>query len=79
MSKVHKLTFIKEMVDLVDETNPPGIEIHGKKFVQVVRCKDCKYNSLNRIIGNAYCNLGIELYQLDDYCSRGERRKDEIN
>lgn len=44
--------------------------------VEVVRCKDCKHNSLNRKSGNAYCNLGIELYQLDDYCSCGERRED---
>lgn len=44
--------------------------------VEVVRCKDCKHNSLNRIIGNAYCDLGIGIYQLDDYCSRGERKED---
>lgn len=44
---------------------------------EIVRCKDCKHNSLNRKIGNAYCDLGIELYQLYDFCSRGERRKDE--
>lgn len=34
-----------------------------------------KFN-LNRKSGNACCNLGIELYQLDDYCSHGERRED---
>ena len=45
--------------------------------VQVVRCKDCKHNSLNRIIGNTYCDLGIGLSQLYDYCSHGERREDE--
>ena len=43
----------------------------------VVRCKDCKHNSLNRIIGNTYCNLGIGLSQLYDYCSHGEGREDE--
>lgn len=45
--------------------------------VEVVRCKDCKHNSLNRKCANAYCNLGIELYQLDDYCSHGERREND--
>lgn len=45
--------------------------------VEVVRCKDCKHNSLNRIIGNTYCDLGIGLYQLYDYCSHGERREDD--
>ena len=44
---------------------------------KLVRCRDCKHNSLNRKSGNAYCNLGIELYQLDDYCSCGERREEE--
>ena len=43
--------------------------------VPVVRCEDCLHNSLNRKCGNAYCNLEIGLYQLDDYCSRGERRE----
>lgn len=47
--------------------------------VEVVRCKDCKHNSLNRIIGNAYCDLGIGLSQLYNYCSHGERRKDETD
>lgn len=44
--------------------------------VEVVRCKDCKHCSLNRKVGNAYCDLGIGLYELYDYCSRGERIED---
>ena len=43
----------------------------------IVRCKDCKHNSLNRISGNTYCDLGIGLYQLCDFCSLGERKADE--
>lgn len=70
MSKVHKLTYIKEMVDLVDETNPPGIEIHGKKFVQVVRCKDC----VSYEAGWCYVNE-IKMGE-NDYCSWGKRRED---
>lgn len=46
---------------------------------EVVRCKDCKHNSLNRIIGNTYCDLGIGLSQLYDYCSHGEGREDETD
>lgn len=42
----------------------------------VVRCKDCIHNSLNRRSGNAYCEFGFGLYQLNDFCSRGERRED---
>lgn len=45
--------------------------------VPVVRCKDCKHNSLNRMSGNAYCDLGIGLFQLYDFCSLGERKDDD--
>ena len=45
----------------------------------VVRCKDCKHNSLGRFLGNTYCDLGIGLYQLDNFCSRGERREYETD
>lgn len=45
-------------------------------YDEVVRCKDCIHNSLNRRSGNAYCELGIGLFQLNDFCSRGERRED---
>ena len=48
-------------------------------FVQVVRCKDCKHNSLNRLSGNAFCDLGIGLSQIYDFCSLGERREDVSN
>ena len=59
----------KDLLDrLISNASPEEVE--------VVRCKDCKHNSLNRKIGNAYCDLGIELYQLDDFCSRGERKED---
>ena len=44
---------------------------------EIVRCKDCKHNSLGRFLGNTYCDLGIGLYQLDNFCSRGERREDD--
>ena len=43
---------------------------------EIVRCKDCKHNCLKRVSGNAYCDLGIGLFQLYDYCSCGKRRKD---
>lgn len=44
--------------------------------VPVVRCKDCKHNSLKRMSGNTYCDLGMGLFQLYDFCSLGERRTD---
>ena len=45
--------------------------------IDIVRCKDCKHNSLKRVSGNAYCDLGIPLFQIYDYCSRGERKESE--
>lgn len=42
----------------------------------IVRCKDCKHNSLKRMTGNAFCELGIGLSQIYDFCSMGERRED---
>lgn len=40
----------------------------------LVRCKDCKHNSLNRVSGNVFCSLGIGLSQIYDFCSYGERK-----
>ena len=48
-------------------------------YQELVRCKECRHNSLNRRSGNAYCEFGFGLYQLNDFCSRGERREDEAN
>lgn len=40
-------------------------------------CKDCKHNSLNMVSGNAFCELGVGLSQIYDFCSHGERRDNE--
>jgi hypothetical protein len=53
--------------------------IDNMPTIEVVRCKDCKHNSFCRFLGNTYCDLGIGLYQLDNFCSRGERREDETD
>lgn len=42
--------------------------------IDIVRCKECKHNSLKRMSGNTYCDLGMGLFQLYDFCSLGERR-----
>ena len=44
-------------------------------LTEVVRCKDCKHNSLKRMSGNVFCDLGMGLSQLYDFCSKGERRE----
>lgn len=43
----------------------------------IVYCKDCKHNSLKRISGNAFCDLGMNLFQPYDFCSNGERKPGE--
>lgn len=71
-----------EKVDLTDDG---GIDINVfDEYVQnsptidavpVVRCKDCIHNSLKRMSGNTYCDLGMGLFQLYDFCSLGERKE----
>lgn len=46
-------------------------------WTPLVRCEDCKHNSLNRMSGNTFCDLGMGLYQPYDFCSKGERRDDD--
>ena len=47
--------------------------------VEVVRCKDCKYNTFQQPNGTINChakrNLICEFRSPDDFCSYGERKK----
>ena len=61
----------EKIMQILDERIKPSSSAQS----EIIRCKDCIHNSLNQKCGNVYCNLGIGLYQLDDYCSYGERRK----
>lgn len=49
--------------------------------VEVVRCKDCVFNGHNGLNGNyAKCcreTLNQPFMELDDFCSRGERKDEE--
>jgi hypothetical protein len=47
----------------------------SENVVPVVRCKDCKHNSLNRVSGNALCDLGMNLFHPYDFCSQAERKE----
>ena len=43
--------------------------------VEVIRCKDCKWHRYD-----SYCeNLSVIGFELDDFCSFGERRTDEAD
>ena len=47
----------------------------GKVYVEVVRCKDCRYyNPMDE--NKPYpCGYGIYMCNKDDFCSYGERRE----
>ena len=46
----------------------------AEDFVEVVRCRNCIH--LFSIIFGSYCQLLGKQMDKDDYCSYGERRKD---
>lgn len=64
--RVSELTYNTQYVEYRRQIN----------WSSLVRCKDCKHCGLSRMTGNTYCDLGIGLYNLDDFCSRGERKED---
>ena len=47
--------------------------------VPVVRCRDCKYNSENKAIGDdgLWCDYWAIDPDSDDFCCKGERRSDD--
>ena len=49
-------------------------ELPTTDAVEVVRCGECKHNSLKRVSGNTFCDLGIGLSQIYDFCSKGDRK-----
>ena len=51
-------------------------------YVQVVRCKDCKWWKTNYMWNGRECKVCVvdpyePVRKPDDYCSRGERKDDE--
>ena len=57
-------------------------KIHSAPSIDIVRCKECKYASDNKVYG---CMLnhfndndyGYHRMYANDFCSRGERKSDE--
>lgn len=45
--------------------------------VEVVRCKDCRWYENDGY--HTHCRIMRLSVEAEDYCSRGERREDEIN
>lgn len=55
-----------------------GEDFHGLTNVQeLVRCKDCKYNSNPPEYGNAVCDTFYGMTDQMGFCHMGERRDNE--
>ena len=60
--------------EMIYETKKPT-DFPAADVVEVVRCKDCKYNDLaGKESANALCSRFYGSWQADDYCSCGERK-----
>ena len=71
MTKEMQVRYVQDIVDIIDNDNIHTIEVHGKTYTQVVRCKDCKWID--------FCK-DPEFYEYkgaNGFCSKGER-KDEV-
>ncbi len=64
---------IREFIYFVDD-NPNGTS--GMTAQEVVRCKECKYASDNKVYGcmfNHFNDYDYHRMYADDFCSYGER------
>lgn len=55
-----------------------ALQDRPKDYVQIVRCKDCKFGvyEKGRGIYHIRCEILEFLFQDDDFCSYGERREE---
>ena len=52
-----------------------------KDYVEVVRCKDCKYfveRNNTKLSGYGFCADNNAYFEPDNYCSHGERRANDV-
>ena len=83
-SKPTEQYVIRNMADFwnsLDLDNVTEVNVHGQRFIKVVRCKDCKwYTQFRNINGGLFPEGECEGYGLrepNDFCSRGERKVEE--
>ena len=65
MAEEFRTPWLSDAVDLIKRDSTNRIIVGNKEFVQVVRCKDCKWQEL--------CKKTLEYKGADGYCSKGER------
>lgn len=73
--------YIKQGFDVsanfMHDEQPDFLRVHGKEYVQVVRCKDCKYRKKLPNVSYGECIYSASMVSDNDYCSNGERKQDK--
>lgn len=63
------------MKEIIVKYYDDGVDFYGLTKVQeLVRCKDCKYNSNPPEYGNAVCDTFYGMTDQMGFCHMGERR-----
>ena len=72
---------VSAMIDGADAELVEGImELLPSAQPETMRCKDCEYYKIYTLYGQTqgFCNrLGLQAMEIDDFCSRAERRSDD--
>lgn len=82
MTREEAIKVLEYTLECVDEETPKGaneaeaipMAIEALQ-ADIVRCKDCKY--IGKVGDLIVCRIHEISTRADDYCSRGERNKDE--
>lgn len=78
---VDKVTKIPKYFYFRVHANKDSIELEDASdvdVVEVIRCKDCKYNSNPPEYGNAVCDTFYGMTDQMGYCHYGEPRDEEL-
>lgn len=70
--------YLSDLINMIDSENPQTIEVHGKTYTQVIRCKDCKYHTGRWC--TKYSTKQFDINDIckddNDYCSCAERKEE---
>lgn len=73
--KTIRTPYLQDVIELIDKNNSHTIIIRDKEYVQVIRCKDCRWG--REVCGNIECsvdrNLPPEYHGYEWFCPNGEK------
>lgn len=78
-----RMAYLSELIDLIDSENLETIEVHGKTYTQVIRCKDCIWRVRRELAKTgeedmrykpSWCELMEYKTPEDGYCYKAMRR-----